>query len=180
MIRHLKAITIAAALALSLAGGTVALTTAHLYEEASLTDKTNKGIVTNRIDENFDGVKKTDVCVENTGNIDAYVRVAIVPIWRDSDGNATMLPTKETYNMTLNMTDWFLGAEGYYYCQTAVAPGEKTPVLIESCTLSELTEVYADMSLDLQILAQSIQSDPQTAVQTAWGVGIDNFGRLTE
>ncbi|MGN0538206.1 MAG: hypothetical protein ACI4M3_09550 [Acutalibacteraceae bacterium] len=178
--RHLKTIIAAAAVAASLSLGTVALTTAHLYSESVLVNKANKGTVTNRIDENFNGTEKTNVRIENTGNMNAYVRVAIVPIWRDTDGSPTMLPTKDTYSIELNTKDWFLGEDGYYYCKADIAPSEKTPELIRKCTLNELTdEAYNNKYFDLQILAQSIQSDPQTAVQNAWAVRVDETGQLT-
>lgn len=178
--RHLKTLIIATAVAVSLSLGTVAFTTAHLYSESVLVNKADKGTVTNRIDENFNGTEKTNVCITNTGNMNAYVRVAVVPVWRDMDGHSTMLPTEGTYNIEFNTEDWFLGADGYYYYKINIAPGEKTSELIRKCTLKTLTdEAYNNKCFDLQILAQSIQAEPQTVVQTAWAVSLDETGQLT-
>ena len=43
--------------------------------------------------EAFDGVQKTSVQVQNTGNIDAFLRVRFVSYWVDADGNIVAKPS---------------------------------------------------------------------------------------
>lgn len=52
--------------------------------------------------------------VKNTGNTDAFIRAQIVVTWKDANGNVSATkPVEDTdYTMTLNTTDWFLGATG--------------------------------------------------------------------
>ena len=62
--------------------------------------------------------------------------------------------------------DWAFGADGYAYCKRVTAPGNLTPVWIVRCEpLVDAPEGYA---LEVTILAETIQSEPLTAVQEAW------------
>ncbi|MDD6488778.1 MAG: hypothetical protein PUG48_03050 [Clostridia bacterium] len=160
--------------------GGISLTTAHLFEQAEIVNTADKGTVENSIDENFNGTEKTNVKIKNTGSLNSYIRVALVPIWRDSDGNPTTLKTDGTYEIMLNTDDWFMGNDGFYYCKTAIPPQKFTPVLIKTCTVKDgLGKEYNDKFFDFQILAQSIQSEPEQAVIQSWGQTVDDSGNLT-
>lgn len=159
--------------------GAVTLTSAYLFDKAEIVNTAEEGAVTIEIEEDFNGIEKNNVQIKNTGTVPAYIRVAIVPIWRDEEGNPTALSAKDTYTVSLNDSDWFVGDDGFYYCVKETAPTELTPVLIKSCTVNEnLTDEYNNKTFDLQVLAQSIQSKPQNAVTEAWGVGVDDSGCL--
>ena len=57
--------------------------------------------------EAFDGVQKTSVQVQNTGNIDAFLRVRFVSYWVDADGNIVAKPSSMP---EINMAaDWIEG-----------------------------------------------------------------------
>lgn len=175
-----RIITITAVLAVMLSAGGIAMTTAHLFSKSELVNTADNGTVENSIDEHFNGIEKSDVRVQNTGNVDAYVRVTFVPVWLDSEKNPTTLKTDGTYGITLNTDDWFKGSDGYYYCKKAIAPQKFTPVLIKSCTIaSGLGVEYYGKSFDFQVLTQSIQSNPQKAVTEVWNVSVDEKGELT-
>ena len=45
------------------------------------------GVVTIQVDEKFDGSTKSNVRIKNTGDVPAYIRVALVPAWVDDEGN---------------------------------------------------------------------------------------------
>ena len=157
----------------------VALTSAYLYAQAEVVNTADKGEVTNRIDEEFNGTEKTNVKIENTGNVSSFVRVAIIPIWRDESGNPAPLTAEGTYTIEINTDDWIEDGNGFYYCKTDIEPSEFTPVLIESCTVNDnLSEDYNGMTFDLQVLAQSIQSDPQNIVTDVWNINVDSTGNL--
>lgn len=146
----------------------------------SITNIFNPANVTIDIAEKIDNGVKTDVQVKNTGNTDAFIRAKIVVTWKDTNGNVSATkPVRGTdYTMTLNEADWFLGSDGFYYCERSVAPNGFTPVLIEKC---EKTRTPPDgYDLSVEIIASGIQSTPDGAVKEAWGMTVDANGQLTK
>ena len=119
------------------------------------------------IKEKFDGTTKSDVQIQNTGDIPAYIRARIVVTWKDASGNVSAaVPVKNTdYTMTMG-TGWTKGTDGYWYCNTAVAAGGETPVLITKC--EKKGTAPKDYDLSVEILADAIQSEPASAVTEAW------------
>lgn len=119
-----------------------------------------------RIDEKFDGTTKSDVKIQNTGDIPAYIRARIVVTWKNASGNVSAVPVKDSdYTMTVG-TGWTKGTDGYWYCNTAVAAGGETPVLITKC--EKKGTAPKDYDLSVEILADAIQSEPASAVTEAW------------
>ena len=119
------------------------------------------------IDEEFDGTTKSDVQIQNTGDIPAYIRARIVVTWKDASGNVSAVPVKDSdYTMTMG-TGWTKGTDGYWYCNTAVDAGGETPVLITKC--EKKGNAPKDYNLSVEILADAIQSEPESAVTEAWG-----------
>lgn len=119
------------------------------------------GAVPITINENFNGTTKSGVSVTNNGNIDAYIRVAIVANAVDEDGNV-IAGTAPTY--TVDATYWQC-LDGYYYYKGAVAPGGTTEPLFTG----DITVTNGEVN----ILAESIQVlggyGGQTASEYAWG-----------
>ncbi len=155
------------------AGLTVAWLTA---ESALMTNGFQKSSVTCGIEEAFDGHVKSHVAIRNTGDITAYIRAALVPVWKDGGNVAGAAVSPSDYSITMGDgfgTEWVLGADGYYYCVSPVPAGETTPVLIESCTVS----VNNGYAFELQIAAQAVQAAPASAVEV-WGCGVDDDGNL--
>lgn len=138
------------------------------------------------ITESFDSNVKTDVAV-NVGDTgySVYVRAAVVATWVNSKGDVlSQKPSaaKRDYDISLNMTDWFLGDDGYYYHKYAVNSGGSTAALIESCRPLKAapTENGEDYTLDVKIISQTIQAAGSTdngeisAVEDAWGVRVSD------
>lgn len=121
-----------------------------------------------RIDEKFDGTTKSDVKIQNTGDIPAYIRARIVVTWKDASGNvSSTVPVKNTdYTIAFNTTDW-TQQDGYWYCKNAVDAKDFTPVLITKCEKRE-TAAPEGYNLSVEILADAIQSEPANAVTEAW------------
>lgn len=123
-----------------------------------------------KIDEKFDGTTKSDVKIQNTGDIPAYIRARIVVTWKDANGNvSSTVPVKNTdYTIAFNENekDWTQQGD-YWYCKTAVDAGEETPVLITKC--EKKGNAPKDYDLSVEILADAIQSEPANAVKEAWG-----------
>lgn len=119
------------------------------------------------IDEKFDGTTKSDVQIQNTGDIPAYIRARIVVTWKDENGNVSAVPVKNTdYTIAFNTTDW-TQQDGYWYCKNAVDAKDFTPVLIKKC--EKTGNAPKDYYLSVEILADAIQSEPANAVKEAWG-----------
>lgn len=118
------------------------------------------------INETFNGTTKSGVSVTNTGNIDAYIRVAIVANAVDKDGN---IIAGKAPSYTVNEEKWQKLEDGYYYYKGAVAPNGTTEALF-----SGLVTVTGG---ELNILAESIQVlggiNGKTASVYAWGHSFD-------
>lgn len=115
--------------------------------------------------------------------VEAYIRVAIIPIWYHSDGTATALPSNNV-KLTLastGKTDWLYGKDGYYYYKYPVAAGTTTSQLLSKVswrlTGTDLDVQYKDSKLEIQVLADSIQSVTNSA-ENYWGVQINSNGNL--
>lgn len=140
------------------------------------------GTVTPGVEETFDGQTKKDVSIQNNGNAAAYIRAAIVVSWVDKDDNNKVLAVTpvqgENYNMSLSLSDgWVKGSDGFYYWTQPVEAERKTGILIESCSP---INGNVDGLLSVEILAQSIQAEPEDAVEEAWKiVKVNSDGSLT-
>ena len=158
----------------------VAGTVAYLVTSTDpVTNTFTPASVTTQVEEEFNGTTKSDVRIKTTGNIDAYIRVAVVANWIDKDGNVYggATPPTEGVNYELKpVNGWFKGSDGYFYYPTAIAAQAETLVLFEKVTQSSAPD---GCSLRLTILADGIQSVPADAVQQAWGVTVDSSGQLT-
>lgn len=155
-----KTITLVAALTLILVlaiGGTIAWLT---DSTTSVVNTFTPGEVTCEVVETVENNIKSAAAVKNTGNIPAYIRVAVVANTVDAQGNIT-----GAYNVSNNLdtTDnWTLGNDGYYYYKGIVQPGAVTDgnLLKDSIDLT---------GIQVTILASAIQSTPVDAVYDAWG-----------
>ena len=116
---------------------------------------------------------KENVFIKNTGNTDAYIRAAIVVTWQNADGKVLAEVPQENvdYTLSINTNGW--GKKGdYYYCTTAGSPNTQTSVLINSCTAIKSKEGY---SLCVDVLAQAIQSSPNTVESSTWNSGVTDL-----
>lgn len=130
------------------------------------------GRVSCEIHEDFtDKEHKKDVQVENTGNVNAYIRATYVVNWIDSGGNIVASdPDGYSYTITENPGGkWKKGTDGYFYYPEAVAPEGKTRGSLLTCTVTQRPET-PEYTLSVEILATAVQSQPASAVTDAWGV----------
>lgn len=158
-------------IAMGVVGGTVA------YLVTNTTPVVNTfepGYVKCVINEDFnDGdTVKENVTVTNTGNVDAFIRAAIIVTWNSGNDIVATVPENDIdYKITglENNTKWTKVGD-YYYYNEKVSPGETTSNLFDSC------KVLTDMgyTLSVEILADAIQSTPANAVESSWHVSISN------
>jgi len=126
------------------------------------------------------GDKKSNVQIKNTGDTDAYIRVAVVVNWMNDDGTkvwATKPVEGEDYTISYDLSKgWVDGDDGYYYYTKAVPPidgNNLTSILIENATQindgpkgTDGTQYY----LSIEIVASAIQSNGMgaTSAKDAW------------
>ena len=181
----LTAVVLVAAMSV---GGTLAWLQAHTQ---SVTNTFVMGTVTPEIGEEFNDPydTKSNITVTNTGTVEAYVRVALVFTWRDGanpgsyedeeqpTGSIVGVPvTDQDYTFEMG-TDWFKGDDGYYYYTEPVGANGVTTSL-GTITVNSNSTNAQKYNLDVQVLADSIQSKPTDAVKNTWHVAVDSDGNL--
>lgn len=155
-------------LALTLAiGGTVAYL---VTKDQPITNKFTASTVDCEVTEDFDGVEKTNVNVENTGDTDAYVRVKLVT-YRVNENGQHIGGLAQIPEFTPG-TNWVLH-DGYYYYTLPIAAGESADTdLIEKITLTGSYDDADGGKQVIEVMAEAVQSEPGSAVADAWGVKI--------
>ena len=152
-------------------------TIAFLMRGSLLTNQFDVGSVDVRLTETFDGIEKKDVYATNDGDVDVYVRAAISINWQSGDGTIlSQTPQSSDYSLTLNSESWTKGSDGFYYYKEPLPAGESTANLIESCI--QVTP-YSDRKLAVDVVIQSIQAAPSTAVEDAWNVTVNTNSSIT-
>ena len=188
-----KSIIIASVMLLLLV--TVGTTLAYIFTETKPVENTFEpskvscAVVENDSDPVSGGIqkidKKSNVRIKNTGDTDAYIRVAVVVNWMNEAGTKVWAtkPVEGTdgdYTITYNLSNgWFNGGDGFYYYNTPISPDKHTEELIKSASLN--TGITAPVGTDntqyylsIEIVASAIQSTPETVVENQWGITVEN------
>ena len=145
-------------------------------QKGPLVNEFASSYVTSEVIEKFENNIKSNVKIQNTGDIDAYIRAAVIVTWKDKSGNVyPKMPVADTdYTIAFSDIGWDINtSDGYYYYTTPVAPNETTKPLIKTVIpVDEKTpEGYW---LSVEILGDAIQSLPTKAVVDSWGVTVTN------
>lgn len=137
--------------------------------------------ITTDITEQFDGSVKNNVQVKNTGEVEAFIRAAVVITWQNTAGEVyPTAPVEGTdYTVSYPGNDWVKHTDGYYYYTKIVKTNESTGILLTDC--KPLKDAPAEgYTLHVEILATAIQSEPITVVTEAWGVNPKTLGGNAE
>lgn len=159
----------------------VGTTVAYLFTKTDpITNTFTPTKVTTEITENFDKDVKNDVQVKNTGEVDAYIRAAVVVTWQNDDGEVyPTAPAEGTdYTVTWTMDGWEKNGD-YYYYKKVVKPEESTGVLLTDCKPVE-GKAPEGYHLSVEILASAIQANPSSAIEELWKVNVDADGNITD
>ena len=118
----------------------------------------------------------TDDKVTNTGNVDAYIRAAVVVNWVDSSGQVYAIAPKYTIAANSGWTE----SEGYYYYASSVAPAGITATAPASVSVSSENPDESIYHLEIDYVAEAIQahgmgSDIDNA-QEAWVAAVNRPG----
>lgn len=167
---------------LVLVGAAVGGTLAWMTDQTDpVVNKFEPANVTTTVTEDFKNNVKTNVKIQNTGNVDAYIRAAVVITWQNEAGNVYgTVPMKDTdYTMTYpSNSSWVQGADGFYYYKSPVKAGDSTGVLISECKAME-GKAPDGYTLHVEILGSGIQSTPDTAIKEAWGIDPSTWTSVT-
>ena len=125
---------------------------------------------------------KSNVTVENAvvpkATSHAFIRVKLVPTWRDENGNVAGVPPVELaappagITADINPDLAFDYVDGYYYYKEILDPGEQTSPLIRTLTVdySALAGTpYEGLTFELSVLAEGLDA-AAGAPEAAWGV----------
>ena len=172
--KNRKGIAVLIAVALLLCagiGGTIAWLTAKSDEVKNTFEP---GRVPPVISETISGTEKSDIYITNSGNVNAFLRAAVVVNWVNSAGqyvNGTLPALPSGLG-----SGWILHTDGYYYYTEAVAPGDATETPLFASAIEEPNDGPEGCHLQVTILAESVQADGMTddgtkkAVKDAWGI----------
>jgi len=161
-----KLVVLLASLALALGvsvGGTIAFLTTNTDPVQNTFQPTE---VTCEVKETFEDNVKSNVTIQNTSDIDAYIRAEIIVNWVDASGNIFGEPVDAAdYELVLKSgTKWIEGKDGYYYHTSKVSPEAHTDILIERCVMKATATKPADNAqLSVTILSSAIQAEPDRA-----------------
>lgn len=178
--RRLSTKLVLLVLALSLLSGAVLGTLAYLNSTTeNVTNTFTPAKVPNIPEEKIKDNAKTSITIKNEGNIYAYIRIRLVTYRVDDNGNR-IGGTATIPEFDLG-SGWFKDGDFYYY-ESAVAPGYSTPNLLAlNATIPLKTYDDADGGKQvIEVISESIQSDPTSVVTTQWGVNVDANGKLTK
>ena len=159
--KHFAALLALVLILVCTVGGTVAYLVAHTDP---VTNTFTPGKVSCQVEEKFNEKTKTEAVIKNTGNVPAYIRVAVVANTIDAQGNITGMANLPQVNW-LNEANWTKSGDFYYY-KGVVQPEAVTENLLK-------TGINLD-GIQVTILASAIQSMPDDAVEEAWHMSYDS------
>ena len=106
--------------------------------------------------------------IKNTGDIPVYVRAFSVANWVSTEDEHTVLFERPKENVDFAVSfhngGWFLGSDGFYYFEKALAPGEELHLFDKITQLTEKT----GYELRIEIFSSGIQAYPAEAIEEAW------------
>ena len=145
------------------------------------------------VEENFQAEKKTSVTVQNTGNIEAYVRLRLVTYWQDSKGFVVGRSSPEVQfgnGWNYDTDKWIYDAkEKTLYYKLPVAAGQSTTDLLK--LTNQFTGIHIEKVVEnvngivytyhpvVEFIAEAIQSQPKNAVSDKWHVTVGADGTIT-
>ena len=149
------------ALVLVTVGGTLA----YLIDSTDpVTNTFTPSQVKTEIDEEFDGSAKSEIIIKNAdSSIKVYVRVALVGNWVK---NGEIV---EAWTPNFDLGENWTQKGGFYYYKKALEPGESTTDLLKTSITASTT---GDKTLEVTVIHQAIQAEPETTVESAWGVTV--------
>ena len=174
-----KKLILIIAIAFVLMGTAVGTTLAYIFDRTPSVENTFEPVyVSCAVEEQSDGVTKSEVKVRNTGDINVFIRATFVAMWTATDGSVlSVAPVSGTdYTVELGSSRWVLGYDGFYYYTSQVIAGSATENLIES--ISVIGTAPEGYTLSVHVAATAIQAEPLNVVADTWGVSVRSDGTI--
>ena len=109
---------------------------------------------------NMDVTKKA--YVENTGDVDMYVRIALDTNVESMQEGGGKLPFDDHISLDINTEDWTKQGD-YYYYKKALKPGEASKPLFTTVSFdAEMGNEYMNARVRIDVDAQAVQSKNNT------------------
>lgn len=149
------------------------ITVAYLFRATNnVTNELVPGVVECKVHEQTDtgtttANSKTSIKVENTGNLEAWLRVRLVSYWVDANGD--IMPKASPDVSFTPGTGWQPlgdGADTYIYAKPVIPCAFTGELLGSEIMLQTSDEGYRQV---VEVFADAIQSEPTDAVTEAWG-----------
>lgn len=120
------------------------------------------------------GSEKSDIRVENTGNVKEFIRLRLVSYYVDANGD--IVGTVSSQYPTLSLKNgWIAGANHTYYYPFPTDPGGMTEILCEPFPLGQTQlENGSTVYQVIEVIAEAVQAEPISAVREVWGVTVTN------
>lgn len=118
----------------------------------------------------------TSITVQNTGNLESYIRVKVISYWvQNVNGENQRTPKASIIPEILLKSGWIHDGNGIYYYKVSVSPQMFTGEMLSS----PITLIEEDGQKQVvEIFAESIQALPSNAAADAWGITIDGNGNI--
>lgn len=174
-----KRIILIIAACLVIIGASVGATFAYIIDRTPSVDNSFQPVyVSCTVEEQFDGVTKSEVKVRNTGDITAYIRATFIVMWTDENGMVyPASPVNGTdYSLSFGSIKWIKGSDGFYYYSDKVSAGSASEIFLNKVTL--LKDAPQGYKLSLHVAATAIQAEPDTVVNEVWGASVGVNGEL--
>ena len=160
-----KWVMLTVAMLLLLAAG-VGGSIAYLLDKTDMVNNTfTPGRVTVDIAEEKTPTTKSNIRVQNTGNVPAYIRVTLVTYWTDADNKVVPQPDGGSVSTPSVKPGWSC-ADNIYYYNSIVAPGDLTDAMLDPITI----QAPAGYTCHIDVYAEGIQAEGIQAgsAQNAW------------
>ena len=149
---------------------------AELKSDADI-DVTAEGILTVNVTGPAGGApgEPGEYTVTNDANstVSAYVRVAVVVNWKNSENQLWAVPPTEGTDYTIDAGEAIQKLGGYYYYKGIRNPGDAFTITV---TQQPGSHAPSDFSMHVQVLAEGIQCLPASAAGDAWGTVYQDEG----
>ena len=118
-------------------------------------------------------IKKSDntYTVKNTGDTDAYIRVAVLVNWKNTDGHIYA----QAPGFDVSGEFWVLGKDGYYYYTKILKPGDiSEPVMTEFSLSEDVGNDYAGATGKIIITLDLLQAGG--GAESCWNIEYKDLG----
>lgn len=176
--RRLSTKLVLLVLALALLSGAVLGTLAYLNDETgAVTNTFSPARVPNTPEEKIEDNVKTSIVIKNEGDISAYIRVRLVTYRVNEQGEriggAATIPTFDLG------ADWFQQGNFYYYKYPVAVSGQTTNMVgTKGIEMMKYTDADGGKQV-IEVISESIQSEPATTVASVWPVTVGTDGTLS-